>query len=171
MYCRASVYWVYILLFSGSTVARETVARETRQEAQKEGFCQWQCCRFPGSDLSRRSRGPIPEAAKIKQEVCINKNIELCSIKCSVLHLSKSGRKSGSNIPQIKLPKIELPALPGSSSWQQSPPPSERGGLLKLPGVAVSPGGEVWFCPQCSKPDDGSPMIGCDGSCEGWYHW
>jgi hypothetical protein len=89
----------------------------------------------------------------------------------------KAGKKSGSNIPQIKLPKLELSAQPGatsSSSWQQTTPRSGRAGLyppLKLPAVAVSPGGEVWYCPQCSKPDDGSPMIGCDGSCEGWYHW
>ena len=29
------------------------------------------------------------------------------------------------------------------------------------------------ICPQCKKPDDGSPMIGwiqCD-DCDGWYHW
>ena len=86
----------------------------------------------------------------------------------------KTGKKSGSNIPQIKLPKLESLALPGGSSWRQATPKSEGEGLyppLKLPGVAVSPGGEVWYCPQCSKPDDGSPMIGCDGSCEGWYHW
>ncbi|CAI8000758.1 Transcription initiation factor TFIID subunit 3 [Geodia barretti] len=89
----------------------------------------------------------------------------------------KAGKKGGSNIPQIKLPKLELSALPGatsSSSWKQTTPRSGRAGLfppLKLPGVAVSPGGEVWYCPHCSKPDDGSPMIGCDGSCEGWYHW
>ena len=31
-------------------------------------------------------------------------------------------------------------------------------------------GNKVWICPGCNKPDDGSPMIGCD-SCDGWYHW
>ncbi|XP_076804592.1 uncharacterized protein LOC143448656 isoform X1 [Clavelina lepadiformis] len=31
-------------------------------------------------------------------------------------------------------------------------------------------GNRVWICPACSKPDDGSPMIGCD-QCDGWYHW
>jgi len=30
--------------------------------------------------------------------------------------------------------------------------------------------GKIWICPACSKPDDGSPMIGCD-SCDEWYHW
>lgn len=31
-------------------------------------------------------------------------------------------------------------------------------------------GNQVWICPMCTKPDDGSPMIGCDG-CDVWYHW
>ncbi|XP_048223875.1 transcription initiation factor TFIID subunit 3 isoform X2 [Perognathus longimembris pacificus] len=31
-------------------------------------------------------------------------------------------------------------------------------------------GNKIWFCPGCNKPDDGSPMIGCDG-CDDWYHW
>lgn len=31
-------------------------------------------------------------------------------------------------------------------------------------------GNQVWICPICTKPDDGSPMIGCDG-CDIWYHW
>ena len=31
-------------------------------------------------------------------------------------------------------------------------------------------GNKIWICPGCNKPDDGSPMIGCD-SCDGWYHW
>ncbi|KAM5235073.1 transcription initiation factor TFIID subunit 3 [Ctenodactylus gundi] len=31
-------------------------------------------------------------------------------------------------------------------------------------------GNKIWICPGCNKPDDGSPMIGCD-DCDGWYHW
>ncbi|KAL6032911.1 hypothetical protein STEG23_000822, partial [Scotinomys teguina] len=30
-------------------------------------------------------------------------------------------------------------------------------------------GNQIWICPGCNKPDDGSPMIGCDG-CDDWYH-
>lgn len=29
---------------------------------------------------------------------------------------------------------------------------------------------DLYFCPLCLKPDDGSPMIGCDG-CDSWIHW
>lgn len=31
-------------------------------------------------------------------------------------------------------------------------------------------GNKIWICPGCNKPDDGSPMIGCD-DCDDWYHW
>ncbi|XP_065352534.1 transcription initiation factor TFIID subunit 3 isoform X2 [Cloeon dipterum] len=31
-------------------------------------------------------------------------------------------------------------------------------------------GNKVWICPACVGPDDGTPMIGCDG-CDAWYHW
>ncbi|XP_007235047.3 transcription initiation factor TFIID subunit 3 [Astyanax mexicanus] len=31
-------------------------------------------------------------------------------------------------------------------------------------------GNQIWICPGCNKPDDGSPMIGCD-ECDDWYHW
>ncbi|GBP34001.1 Transcription initiation factor TFIID subunit 3 [Eumeta japonica] len=31
-------------------------------------------------------------------------------------------------------------------------------------------GNKIWVCPACQRPDNGSPMIGCDG-CDGWYHW
>ena len=27
-------------------------------------------------------------------------------------------------------------------------------------------GNEIWICPQCNKPDNGSPMIGCDAGCK-----
>ncbi|KAF5907993.1 transcription initiation factor TFIID subunit 3, partial [Clarias magur] len=30
-------------------------------------------------------------------------------------------------------------------------------------------GNQIWICPGCNKPDDGSPMIGCD-ECDDWYH-
>jgi len=32
------------------------------------------------------------------------------------------------------------------------------------------PAVQVWYCPACSRPDDGSPMVGCD-KCDGWFHW
>lgn len=28
---------------------------------------------------------------------------------------------------------------------------------------------EVYICPTCAQPDDGTPMIACD-KCDVWYH-
>ncbi|BES96632.1 Bromodomain associated [Nesidiocoris tenuis] len=29
---------------------------------------------------------------------------------------------------------------------------------------------QLWICPACGRPDDGSPMIACD-ACDMWYHY
>ena len=37
--------------------------------------------------------------------------------------------------------------------------------------ITINEGDEkVWICPSCKRPDDGSPMIGCD-TCDDWYHY
>lgn len=41
---------------------------------------------------------------------------------------------------------------------------------LYLPKIRDEWGNQIWICPGCNKPDDGSPMIGCD-DCDDWYHW
>lgn len=42
---------------------------------------------------------------------------------------------------------------------------------MKSPGTIIDKDGQkVWICPACGRPDDGSPMIGCD-ECDAWYHW
>ncbi|KAG5273404.1 hypothetical protein AALO_G00150970 [Alosa alosa] len=64
------------------------------------------------------------------------------------------------------------------------PPPSvlSQGSSLRTPVCSVVTetvsayvirdewGNKIWICPGCNKPDDGSPMIGCD-DCDDWYHW
>ncbi|XP_053321382.1 transcription initiation factor TFIID subunit 3 isoform X2 [Spea bombifrons] len=62
------------------------------------------------------------------------------------------------------------------------PPPGPTTGNTKTPVRSVVTetvstyvirdewGNQIWICPGCNKPDDGSPMIGCDG-CDDWYHW
>ncbi|XP_059581743.1 transcription initiation factor TFIID subunit 3 [Alligator mississippiensis] len=75
------------------------------------------------------------------------------------------------------------------------PPPAVQPALIPPPSPAVSAAGgskapvrsvvtetvstyvirdewgnQIWICPGCNKPDDGSPMIGCD-DCDDWYHW
>ncbi|XP_053615960.1 transcription initiation factor TFIID subunit 3 [Plodia interpunctella] len=41
---------------------------------------------------------------------------------------------------------------------------------LPTPYYVDEHGNKIWVCPACGRPDNGSPMIGCDG-CDGWYHW
>ncbi|XP_013186307.2 transcription initiation factor TFIID subunit 3 [Amyelois transitella] len=41
---------------------------------------------------------------------------------------------------------------------------------LPTPYYVDEQGNQIWICPPCGRPDNGSPMIGCDG-CDFWYHW
>ncbi|XP_028306685.1 transcription initiation factor TFIID subunit 3 isoform X2 [Gouania willdenowi] len=81
-------------------------------------------------------------------------------------------------LPFMALPASPLPPLLLPSSSLLAPPSS----LLptasqKTPVRSVVTetirdewGNQIWICPGCNKPDDGSPMIGCD-DCDDWYHW
>ncbi|XP_077287022.1 uncharacterized protein LOC143911836 [Arctopsyche grandis] len=55
---------------------------------------------------------------------------------------------------------------------QPSPPPPEKMPNVPLgtPYYTDPQGNKVWICPACGRPDNGTPMIACDG-CDGWYHW
>ncbi|KAL0868776.1 hypothetical protein ABMA27_008210 [Loxostege sticticalis] len=48
--------------------------------------------------------------------------------------------------------------------------PVPQDGPLPTPFYVDEQGNKIWVCPACGRPDNGSPMIGCDG-CDGWYHW
>ncbi|XP_063304341.1 transcription initiation factor TFIID subunit 3 isoform X2 [Pelobates fuscus] len=83
--------------------------------------------------------------------------------------------------PPVKAPPV--PAAP-SPAPKPAPPPAAAGNTSnsKTPVRSVvtetvsvyvirdEMGNQIWICPGCNKPDDGSPMIGCDG-CDDWYHW
>uniref|UniRef100_A0A131Y4Z7 Putative transcription initiation factor tfiid subunit 3 n=1 Tax=Ixodes ricinus TaxID=34613 RepID=A0A131Y4Z7_IXORI len=52
-----------------------------------------------------------------------------------------------------------------------SPLPAARMVITETVGTIVDEQGvKIWICPACARPDDGSPMIGCD-ECDDWYHW
>ncbi|XP_063073368.1 transcription initiation factor TFIID subunit 3 [Engraulis encrasicolus] len=98
----------------------------------------------------------------------------------------------------IPTPPPPLPPAPAPSSAPLLPPlgkhtpgaPLASGGPAASAGLASGKGGgcsvvtetvsayvirdewgnKIWICPGCNKPDDGSPMIGCD-QCDDWYHW
>ncbi|XP_074124812.1 transcription initiation factor TFIID subunit 3 [Sminthopsis crassicaudata] len=83
-------------------------------------------------------------------------------------------------------PPVPIPPPPQASiSPAMIPPPSPAiavAGGSKAPVRSVVTetvsnyvirdewGNQIWICPGCNKPDDGSPMIGCD-DCDDWYHW
>ncbi|KAI1296636.1 Transcription initiation factor TFIID subunit 3 [Halotydeus destructor] len=79
------------------------------------------------------------------------------TIKQTVEHQSKKEQHS--------------PALPVVKKEKKEKIPKHKSSK-KVPGEGKEPveGGKIWICPTCKKPDDGSPMLGCD-ECDDWYHW
>ncbi|XP_077600974.1 transcription initiation factor TFIID subunit 3-like isoform X2 [Stigmatopora nigra] len=91
--------------------------------------------------------------------------------------------------PPLPLLLPPPPCVPGPPS-PLPPAPAPSSASLLSPGPLLSPssslktpvrsvvtetirdewGNQIWICPGCDKPDDGSPMIGCD-DCDDWYHW
>ncbi|MBN3302825.1 TAF3 factor, partial [Amia calva] len=87
--------------------------------------------------------------------------------------------------PRTPPPAPVLAPAPAAASPAPVPPPSPAvpaAGSSKTPVRSVVTetvstyvirdewGNQIWICPGCNKPDDGSPMIGCD-DCDDWYHW
>lgn len=70
--------------------------------------------------------------------------------------------------PKVPIQKIKTKIITKTIQPEPILPPVD-----KIPPPAFyfdEAGNQVWICPMCTKPDDGSPMIGCDG-CDVWYHW
>ncbi|KAI8504256.1 transcription initiation factor TFIID subunit 3 [Branchiostoma belcheri] len=71
--------------------------------------------------------------------------------------------------PPQPYPPITQAFPPAQVQPYQEPPPMPT----FPPSQPTPPGPEgetIWICPACSRPDDGSPMVGCD-NCDDWYHW
>ncbi|KAM4678225.1 transcription initiation factor TFIID subunit 3 isoform 2-T2 [Discoglossus pictus] len=74
-------------------------------------------------------------------------------------------------------PPPPAPAAASPAPASAHPPTGPNAGNAKGPVRSVVTetirdewGNQIWICPGCNKPDDGSPMIGCD-ECDDWYHW
>ncbi|XP_075906831.1 transcription initiation factor TFIID subunit 3 isoform X2 [Nelusetta ayraudi] len=74
-------------------------------------------------------------------------------------------------LPPAPPPSVLLPPAP-----MMPPAASARTPVRSVVTETVSTyvirdewGNQIWICPGCNKPDDGSPMIGCD-DCDDWYH-
>lgn len=73
--------------------------------------------------------------------------------------------------PKVPTQKIKTKII--TKITQPAPAPVPTPEVVETPPPAFyydEAGNQVWICPMCTKPDDGSPMIGCDG-CDVWYHW
>ncbi|KAJ3596124.1 hypothetical protein NHX12_002533 [Muraenolepis orangiensis] len=70
-------------------------------------------------------------------------------------------------VPPPTLPPISLLA---AASSLKTPVRSVVTETVSTYVIRDECGNQIWICPGCNKPDDGSPMIGCDG-CNDWYHW
>ncbi|XP_023283562.1 transcription initiation factor TFIID subunit 3 [Seriola lalandi dorsalis] len=85
-------------------------------------------------------------------------------------------------VPPLPPPAPPVPLAPAPSSLLSLAPMLSPAASLKPPVRSVVTetvstyvirdewGNQIWICPGCNKPDDGSPMIGCD-DCDDWYHW
>uniref|UniRef100_A0A2R5LDV4 Putative transcription initiation factor tfiid subunit 3 n=1 Tax=Ornithodoros turicata TaxID=34597 RepID=A0A2R5LDV4_9ACAR len=98
----------------------------------------------------------------------------------SVANSGKSGSKGGAKAPSssssASTSKATVPKQgPTPQPTEQPEPPSSlpaaRMVVTETVGTIVDErGNKIWICPACARPDDGSPMIGCD-ECDDWYHW
>ncbi|XP_048862677.1 transcription initiation factor TFIID subunit 3-like [Brienomyrus brachyistius] len=83
-----------------------------------------------------------------------------------ILHLPPTAPPSASPAPVLPLPPSSLP----SASSSKMPVRSVITETVSTYVIRDESGNQIWICPGCNKPDDGSPMIGCD-DCDDWYHW
>lgn len=82
-------------------------------------------------------------------------------ISIDVLHVINSPPKVPIQKIKTKIITKAIQPEPVITPEEKNPPPAF---------YYDQAGNQVWICPMCTKPDDGSPMIGCDG-CDVWYHW
>ena len=121
--------------------------------------------------VSKKSTTPLKSSKsfdggqKIKKGDDSSKDVKSSkkSSKNSKASDSKTPLKSNAKSSQTKSSKSTPQAKVTTQTIHIAP---TAGGI-----VYDEMGNKIWICPACGKPDDGSPMIGCDGTCEAWYHW
>ncbi|XP_039225439.1 transcription initiation factor TFIID subunit 3 isoform X2 [Crotalus tigris] len=74
--------------------------------------------------------------------------------------------------PAAMAPALIPPSSPAPSAMGSSKVPVRSVVTETVSNYVIRDewGNKIWICPGCEKPDDGSPMIGCD-DCDDWYHW
>ncbi|XP_055342775.1 transcription initiation factor TFIID subunit 3-like [Paramacrobiotus metropolitanus] len=70
-------------------------------------------------------------------------------------------------LPMVQTPVVQPKKHEEPSKPLPPPPPPS---FVETDVLLPEGDQKVWICPSCGKPDDGSPMVGCD-DCDDWFHW
>ena len=111
------------------------------------------------SDPGKKSKPPKPSSSS-------------ASTKTEDRNRSSSGGKREKRGSALAA-EAAIHATPQQEAPQEPSTPTFSGGTVVTQTVGYyvdAEGNQIWICPACGKPDDGSPMIGCD-ECDDWYHW
>eukprot|EP00794_Sanderia_malayensis_P007213 gene7213-8021_t len=121
-------------------------------------------------DSSKSDSSPKKKESSSKKSESSKKTTE--SGKKSSSKKSESSRKGSSSSKKPESSSAGYLASTPNPLAAATTPTAEQSvsrGLF-IQTITEPPTSQVWYCPSCLRPDDGSPMIGCD-SCDGWYHW
>lgn len=112
--------------------------------------------REPSPELAKISAlisKPVKQKQKVEPSTSFSKPLETTTIT-----IAKNRKSLNNNEGKIKTKDKQRT----KKSEEKAKPP---------PYYFDEYGNQVWVCPACETPDDGSAMIGCDGGCDAWYHW
>lgn len=124
--------------------------------------------------LSDTETMPLTQSTSSKKDLTSSKEAKSSScilITETIATMSSDGKKgaaSNAHSPGVKS---------GTKSTGKSKPNALLTAAAKKAAVTtetVAETEESWSCGTCGKKDDpsgGTEMIGCDGPCEGWFHW
>lgn len=93
---------------------------------------------------------------------CNKCNKKFISSEYLWLHKRKKHGSTNNRKPAA-LSTVEKIVQSSSSNDQKQPPILEGNELDDCDN-------KIYYCPECGKEDDGTPMIGCD-NCDNWFHW
>ncbi|KAM3960816.1 LOW QUALITY PROTEIN: TBP-associated factor 3 [Aphomia sociella] len=136
---------------------KPVVKKEEQQEQEQE------------EEEPRRARSRSPELAQISALVTRPPKHKPERADASPPRAASPRR---SRPPGPKYKRILLKRQPDAPDAPPAPPAPDGPDAPDAPApyYVDEHGTKIWVCPACARPDNGSPMIGCDG-CDGWYHW
>ncbi|OQR73992.1 hypothetical protein BIW11_09380 [Tropilaelaps mercedesae] len=145
---------------------------------------------IPAPSLSKKDKKkekPVKEGKKKKAEKVVEEAVEKTKVKVKEEkspRLSKAavkeepkeerpvrGKKDKDHEKEHVTPKKDTKKELAKANKEKDKQLQEAQVEVVTVGTILdAEGNKIWICPACAKPDDGSPMIGCD-QCDDWYHW